>query len=62
MIKGYKNYKNHDKITIILFSNRDVPKCLNRQKRVLKDNKEKAGIPQWRHIESNKISIGSAVD
>jgi hypothetical protein len=42
---------------IIIYSNSDIDKL-----RIFTDNKGKAGIYQWKHLESGKIYIGSAID
>lgn len=42
---------------VIVYSNADIDKL-----RVLRDNKGLAGIYQWKHKESGKIYIGSAVN
>lgn len=42
---------------IITYHNAETDKSL-----ILTDNKGKAGIYQWKHLESGKIYIGSAVD
>src|SRR5690349_16541872 len=44
-------------IAVIIYSNAETDKL-----QILKDNKGKAGIYQWTHIESGKTYIGSAVD
>jgi GIY-YIG catalytic domain len=42
---------------VIIYSNAETEKS-----KILKDNKEKAGIYQWKHLESGKIYVGSAFD
>jgi group I intron endonuclease len=42
---------------IMIYSNADTDKL-----RILSDNKNKAGIYQWQHVESGKIYVGSAFD
>jgi len=42
---------------IIIYSNSDIDKL-----RIFTDNKGKAGIYQWKHLESGKIYIGSAIN
>lgn len=44
-------------IPIVVYSNADIDKSI-----ILNDNKGKAGIYQWTHLESGKIYIGSATD
>jgi group I intron endonuclease len=44
-------------VAVIVYSNVESNKSI-----ILSDNKDKAGIYQWTHLESNKIYIGSAVD
>jgi len=42
---------------VIIYNNAETDKL-----RILTDNKGKAGIYMWTHIESGKIYIGSAFD
>lgn len=56
------NQKNSEQteilnLAIIVYSNVETDKSL-----ILSNNKGKAGIYQWKHNESNKIYIGSAID
>jgi len=44
-------------VPVIIYSNAEIDKSV-----ILSANKGKAGIYQWKHNESNKIYIGSAVD
>jgi group I intron endonuclease len=44
-------------VPVIVYSNAETEKS-----KILKDNKEKAGIYQWKHLESGKIYVGSAFD
>jgi len=44
-------------IPIVVYSNADIDKSI-----ILNDNKGKAGVYQWTHLESGKIYIGSATD
>jgi hypothetical protein len=44
-------------IPIVVYSNAGIDKSI-----ILKDNKGKAGVYQWTHLESGKIYIGSATD
>lgn len=50
--------KNHIYfVAIITYSNASTDK-----NKIMKDNKGKAGIYMWTHIESGRIYIGSSVD
>jgi len=49
--------KNLPNQPVIIYSNAETNKSI-----ILKDNKNRAGIYQWTHIESGKIYIGSAVN
>jgi len=44
-------------VPVIVYSNAETDRS-----QILSDNKDKAGIYQWTHIESGKIYIGSAFD
>jgi group I intron endonuclease len=44
-------------VPITIYSNTETAKS-----QILSDNKGKTGLYQWKHVESNKIYIGSAVD
>ena len=44
-------------VPIVTYNNAETDKS-----KILSDNKGKAGIYQWTHIESGKIYIGSAID
>jgi group I intron endonuclease len=44
-------------VPIIIYNNAETDKL-----RILADSKQKAGIYMWKHIESGKVYIGSAVD
>jgi hypothetical protein len=52
---GNKEFANF--IPAIFYENADVDRL-----RILKDNKDKAGIYLWTHLESGKIYIGSALN
>jgi|ERR1700744_802936 len=44
-------------VPVKIYNNSDIDKL-----QILIDNKNKAGIYQWKHIESNKTYIGSAIN
>ena len=48
---------NLPKQPVIIYNNAETDKL-----QILKDNKAKAGIYKWTHLESGKIYVGSAVD
>jgi hypothetical protein len=57
-IKGFQSGKDGlGAAPAIIYFNAESDKS-----QIFKDNKDKAGIYQWTHKESNKIYIGSAVD
>jgi group I intron endonuclease len=51
------NNSNGSFVPAIIYNNADTDKLM-----ILTDNKGKAGVYQWKHIESGKIYIGSAID
>jgi GIY-YIG catalytic domain len=55
---SFNNFNKESKVSaVIVYSNVETDKS-----KILSENKGKAGIYQWIHIESGKTYIGSAVD
>lgn len=57
LFKMIKINNNRSFVPVIVYNNVDIHKS-----KILKDNKGKAGIYLWTHLESGKIYVGSAVD
>jgi len=60
-LRQYTQLSNASSLTpvtpVMIYTNADTDKL-----KILSDNKDKAGIYQWQHVESGKIYVGSAMD
>lgn len=56
--KNMNNTNNNVSFSpVIIYNNADTEKS-----RILSDNRGKAGIYMWTHLETKRIYIGSAID